>query len=64
LAAAFTDHHAVIIRLAVSAPLATRRRGLWKLNLTIMKAKTFSDQFRDAWETWGAKQKFYTTRVM
>jgi len=40
VAAAFTYHHTVILRLTISAPLTKRGRGYWRMNVAIMSDKT------------------------
>jgi exonuclease III len=63
-AAVFTDHNAVIIRLATGFQLPTRGRGFWKMNPTLMWEQTFCDHFQNMWRGWNTKTKYYTTRVM
>ena len=41
VAAAITDHHAVILHIAISAPLTLRGRGYWRMNIAIMSDKNF-----------------------
>jgi endonuclease/exonuclease/phosphatase family metal-dependent hydrolase len=43
VAAAFTDHHAVILHIAISAPLTMRGRGYWRMNVAIMSDKNFQN---------------------
>jgi hypothetical protein len=39
VAAAFTDHLAVVLRLLWSTPIIRRGRGTWKLNSDILKSE-------------------------
>jgi hypothetical protein len=60
LAAAFTDHNAVIIRIAIDTPLPTRGRGYWKMNAQLIKEETFCEKLKLEWENW--KKRRNTTQ--
>jgi endonuclease/exonuclease/phosphatase family metal-dependent hydrolase len=40
LAVAFTDHNAVILRIAIDFPTQHRGRGYWKMNSHLLQEKT------------------------
>jgi hypothetical protein len=46
LAATFTDHNAVIIRIAIDTPLQTRGRGYWKMNTQLVQNRTFCEKLQ------------------
>jgi hypothetical protein len=62
MAAAFTDHNAVILRLEMDHPPNNRGRGYWKMNKNILQEKTFQETFKTKWEKWN--KKHYPTSVM
>jgi exonuclease III len=64
LAAAFTDHNAVIIRIAIDTPLPTRGRGYWKMNTQLLQGRTFCEKLQNEWEKWETQKKHYPTSVM
>jgi exonuclease III len=64
LAAAFTDHNAAIIRIAIDTPLPTRGRGYWKMNIQLLQDKTFWGKLQHEWEKWKTQMKHYPTSVM
>jgi endonuclease/exonuclease/phosphatase family metal-dependent hydrolase len=49
LAAAFTDHMAVTIHLASNHPLQTHGRGIWCMNLMMLKDTDFMNKVRELW---------------
>jgi hypothetical protein len=64
VAAAFTDHNAIILRIAIDTPLPTRGRGYWKMNTNLLQEKTFCEKREVEWENWKTKKKHYPTSVM
>jgi exonuclease III len=62
--AAFTDHHAVILRLALDHPLQIRGRGLWKMNLSLLQDKNFADVLKTKWNVWKTHMKYYPSVVV
>ena len=52
IAAAFTDHLAVLIRLKLTAPNVHRGRGRWRMNTTLLNDGRFRLKIRDSWEEW------------
>jgi endonuclease/exonuclease/phosphatase family metal-dependent hydrolase len=43
VAAGFTDHLAVILRLSVEVPIIRRGRGLWKMNTSLFDEETVKE---------------------
>ena len=52
VAAAFTDHLAVLIRLKLTAPNMHRGRGRWRMNTTLLNDEPFRIKIRGAWNEW------------
>jgi hypothetical protein len=52
VAAAFTDHLAVLIRLKLTAPNMHRGRGRWRMNTTLLNDEQFRMKIRGAWNVW------------
>jgi hypothetical protein len=50
LAAAFTDHLAVSLRLSVVEPIMRRGHGYWKMDARILEDKTVVEQFKILWD--------------
>ena len=61
---AFTDHHAVVLRLSILASEQQRRRGMWKRNPTIATDSSFKEQFQAEWEKWRGHKRYYFAIVM
>jgi hypothetical protein len=64
LAVAFTDHNAVILRIALDLPIQHRGRGYWKMNSRLLQEKTFKNTLKTRWETWTRNKKYFPTSVM
>ena len=64
VAAAFTDHHAVILRTAISARLILRGRGYWRMNIDFMSDKNFQTIIQKQWAKWKTHKKYYPHSVM
>ena len=47
IAAAFTDHYAVCLRLTVDVPFVRIGRGFWKMDNTLLDDSIIVDQLRD-----------------
>jgi hypothetical protein len=62
--AAFTYHHAVILRLALHRPLQLRGRGLWKMNYSLLQDKHFADVLKTKWNVWKTHMKYYPSVVV
>jgi exonuclease III len=59
---AFTDHSAVIVRIGLTHPIAIRGRGLWKMNVSLLKDKRILEVLKERWCAWcRVKQHFPTT---
>ena len=50
--AAFTDHLAVVIRLAIDTPLTLRGRGYWRMNLSLLSDTNFRSTIQTQWAKW------------
>jgi hypothetical protein len=60
LAAAFTDHNAAVVRLAVKAPNIRWGNGRWRLNITLLQDET-RNSFHRQWEEWKKRIPKYMT---
>jgi endonuclease/exonuclease/phosphatase family metal-dependent hydrolase len=56
LAPAFTDHMAVVIRLATDVPLLDRGRGMWKMNVSLMEEEGFYKALQIHWRKWATRR--------
>ena len=52
VAAAFTDHHAVMLRLTVHIPILRRGRGMWKVNTALVDDAECKAKLCHQWEHW------------
>jgi hypothetical protein len=52
IAAAFTDHFAVCLRLTLDIPIMQKGWELWKLGDTILNVTDCKDKLRAQWEQW------------
>ena len=64
IATAFTDHFAVILRLAIDAPLPLTGRGYWKMNVSLLQDSTFMGVVETQWARWQQHKRFYPNTVM
>jgi exonuclease III len=64
MAVAFTDHNAVILRIALNLPIQHRGRGYWKINSRLLQEKTYKNTLKTRWETWTKNKKHFPTSVM
>jgi len=61
--AAFTDHMAIILRLAIDIPCVIRGKGYWHMNVTFLNDPHFQHKIQETWETWKRHFKYYPNRV-
>jgi exonuclease III len=59
IAAAFTDHHSVLLRLAVDTPILRMGRGRWKMNTAIFRDKRTQESMKTKWTQWKQHKKYY-----
>jgi endonuclease/exonuclease/phosphatase family metal-dependent hydrolase len=52
VAAAFTDHMAVIMGLSTDVPPVRRGKGYWRMNISLLAESTFQDRLRTQWVKW------------
>jgi hypothetical protein len=50
VAAVFTDHLAMCLRMTVEEPIMRRGPGYWKMDARILEYKTSIEQFKALWE--------------
>ena len=56
---AYTDHHAIVLRLSIPSTERRRRSGRWKMDPDIVKGATFTAKFQTEWEKWRAHKRYY-----
>jgi hypothetical protein len=59
LAAAFTDHNAVVLKLQGNQTPAQCGRSYWKLNVTLLQKEGLKEKFKQKWDNWKMKQNKY-----
>jgi len=59
VAAAFTDHPSVVMRLSVDVPIVQWGEGFWKMNTSIVSEETFIERLRQKWAVWRQQRRFY-----
>jgi len=62
--AAFTDHHAVVLRLRISDSDVRRGPNRWKMNPLLMRDKNIIHKIRVQWATWHNHKSFYPDITM
>jgi hypothetical protein len=63
VAAAFTDHMAVVLRLAIEIPLPVRGRSYWKMNSSLLRSEAFETEIDVQWAKWQQRKRFYKNSV-
>jgi endonuclease/exonuclease/phosphatase family metal-dependent hydrolase len=63
LAPAFTDHHAVKLRIPILTNTLTRGREYWRMNVSYMHEATWNDAFAAQWAIWQAHKRYYPNEV-
>ena len=61
--AAFTDHLAVILRMALDVDITRRGRRFWKMNAALMQDAQFQAQLRLQWKRRSQQRKYYSDIV-
>jgi hypothetical protein len=64
VATAFTDHFAVVVRLATDVSILERRRSYWKMNISLLYDKSFREILQERWTKWQAHKRYYPNAVM
>ena len=59
IAAAFTDHLAVLIRIKLATPMLLRGKGRWRMNTFLLKDTSFQRKCRNSWREWAEHIKRY-----
>jgi hypothetical protein len=59
VAAAFTDHLSVVMRLSVDILIVRRGKGLWQTNASILSEEDFKRRLQQKWAVWRQQRKFY-----
>ena len=56
---AFTDHHAVIIRMEMQTSERRRRNGRWRMDPTMVTGTQFADALKSEWKKWTDRKRHY-----
>jgi endonuclease/exonuclease/phosphatase family metal-dependent hydrolase len=64
LAAAFTDHMAVALRLSGADPMPTHEKGTWRINTTPLQDTSFLTTLQSLWTSWQKHKKYYPSIVL
>ena len=64
VAAAFNYHFAVVLRIAIDAPIVSRGKGYWRMNTSLSKDATFKHVIQTHWKKWQTRKKYYPNTVM
>jgi len=59
VAAAFTDHVSVLLRIDMDTPIIHTGKGLWRMNTSYLNEQPFRDKVKGAWEKWKTHMKHY-----
>ena len=59
IAAAFTDHLAVLIRIKFATPITFKGRGRWCMDISVLKDAPFRKKLRAVWNEWSKHIKRY-----
>ena len=57
VAAAFTDHLTVVLRIAIDTPLTLRGRVYWRMNVSLLSEKNFKSILQKQWAKWKMHKK-------
>jgi hypothetical protein len=60
---ALSDHLAVLVHMALNVTIARRGRGLWRINVALLKEVPFREKLLNNWVRWKQRQKYYGTVV-
>jgi len=64
VAAAFTDHLAVILRITLDTRNTCRGRGYWMMNVSLLNEPTFMQRIQEEWVRWQNRKKYYPNPVL
>jgi hypothetical protein len=62
--AAFTDHLAVVLRLAMDVLFQERGRGYWRKNVSLLLDKGFYTELARRWKDWTRYKRYYPNIVL
>jgi len=64
VAAAFTGHFEVILRLTMDVPCSIHGKGYWRMNVSFLSDPSFQQTMKANWEMWRTHVKYYPNRIM
>jgi hypothetical protein len=62
--AAFTDHHAVALKLEADVPTFRRGRGMWKMNTSLLTDAARKARFDQQWGLWTRQKRHFPKITM
>lgn len=63
MAATFTDHFALLLRLSLDTPIAIHGRGCWRMNTSLLSDPAFQQLIQTHWRKWQSHKTYYPTAV-
>jgi hypothetical protein len=63
VAAAFTDHMAVVVRLGSDILFQGRGRGYWRLNVSLLRDAQIQTALASKWKDWSHRRKHYPSTL-
>jgi len=64
VAAALTDHFAVIVRMALDGTRMLRRASVWRMNITLLEESSFREIIKEQWRKWQRYIRYYPNSHM
>ena len=64
VAAAFTDHLAVVLRLTVDIHILQRGRGIWKMNAAFIEENRCKEKLLEKWDLWKRQKRIFREATM
>jgi hypothetical protein len=64
MATAFSEHHAVILRLPIETPFPLRGRSYWKMNISYLNENNWMEEFQTHWTHWQKHKRRYVKTML
>jgi len=63
VAAAFSDHFAVTLRLKLDGTRMMQKDRVWRKNITLLEESTFQETIKEQWKKWQKYLRYYPNKV-
>ena len=63
VAAAFSDHFAVLRRLKLDGTRLMHKDRVWRVNITLLEESTFQETIKEQWKKWQKYLRSYPNKV-